>query len=130
MANRHAKAPILSGTEGGVDKHLTTAIYRAKKDKALTPLQAGTLRGIQAGSVRPQENLCSSGLVDTPNCHWGCGVIEDIQHLLWACPKWKEMRDKHWGGKLPDWRSWPSRLSCAGIVPRDPNWKQWEIDKG
>ena len=77
--------PIFSGTEGGVDKHLTTAIYRAKRDKALTPLQAGTLRGIQAGSVRPQGNLCSSGLVDTPNCPWGCGAIEDIQHFLWVC---------------------------------------------
>ena len=77
------RRPIFSGTEGGVDKHLTIAIYRAKKDKALTPLQAGTLRGIQAGSVRPRENLCSSGLVGAPNCPWGCGVIEDHQRLFW-----------------------------------------------
>ena len=100
----------------GVDRQATLAPVNSRMD----PYDAGLLRGLLCGSIRLRERLHTAGLADSPVCAFCGEQAETLEHCMWHCPRWQQIRI---GFQLPDARTfsqWPMCTKACGLFIEDP----------
>ena len=83
-----------TGTDGGVDEHITGHLVRDWIKRGKNKL-AGGLQCILAGGSWPQERRARAGFVEDPLCPHCGQEPETTLHRWWTCPAWDKDRVKH-----------------------------------
>ena len=105
-----ARRPEFGGVERGIDKTLTTYLFRRTQHQQRKLHIAMTLTGAQL----TQKILYAQGQVETACCP-RCGhPDEDTWHMFWECPAFQDARDV-WYPEVP--YRLPRVLLTHGILP-------------
>ena len=100
----------------GLDCQATLSYLNSKID----PREAGMLRGILSGSIRLQKRLYEASLVDSAICPF-CGMAEEtVEHCIWDCPCWQDVRDRFQLPAASVVAQWPACTKSCGLFLEDP----------
>ena len=94
----------------GLCRKRSKLLYEAVQD----PAWHYHLRSISVGAQITGESRYRAGVSCTDECFW-CGEPETVEHRLWRCPRWKEVRQQWACGLNAD--SLPDALRLYGLVP-------------
>ncbi|WP_353239659.1 hypothetical protein, partial [Limnohabitans sp.] len=98
--------------EGGIDWRASTAVRAA-----ISPEQQQDLLCIQGGGLWTAHTLKAAGLLEDDVCPWCAQDVEDLGHLWWKCPAFRDVREQALRGQSVDYTMLPPCLALHGLVP-------------
>ena len=93
------------------DIEATTKLLRSLEPSS--PYKNPLYRLLSDAHATPYR-LHKMNIKQTPHCQFCLHEVGNIQHIVWDCPRFANLR-AHWPSELLDRVSWPSCASCAMI---------------
>ena len=82
-----------------------------------SPLRVPVIRMLADAHATPHE-LNKMGIFSTPHCNFCYHERADFQHLLWHCPRFRNLRD-NWPVAMLMRKNWPACAETALIFTKD-----------
>ena len=97
--------------------HATTKLLRGLEPSS--PFRNPIIRLLSDAHATPHR-LCNMRIKATPHCQYCLNDDGTIQHILWDCPRFTELR-KDWPPELSNHQNWPpcakNAMICTTLMP-------------